>query len=83
MSMLLSIPTIVGAGVLKGWDLYKSGDDVQIDTALTGAAFSFVAAFIAIALMMAWLKRASFTPFVIYRVALGGFLLAFAYGYVQ
>ena len=82
-SMLLSIPTIVGAGVLKGWDLYKSGDEVQIDTALTGAAFSFVAAFIAIALMMAWLKRASFTPFVIYRVALGGFLLAFAYGYVQ
>lgn len=82
-SMLLSIPTIVGAGMLKGWDLYKSGDSVQIDTALTGAAFSFVAAFIAIALMMAWLKRASFTPFVIYRVALGGFLLAFAYGYVQ
>lgn len=82
-SMLLSIPTIIGAGVLKGFDLYKSGDDVQISTALTGAAFSFVAAFIAIALMMAWLRRASFTPFVIYRVALGGFLLAFAYGYVQ
>ena len=81
-SMLLSIPTIVGAGVLKGLDLYKSGDAVQITTALTAAGLSFVAALIAIALMMAWLKRASFTPFVIYRVALGSFLLAVAYGYV-
>lgn len=82
-SMLLSIPTIVGAGVLKGLDLYKSGDVLQITTALTAAGLSFVAALIAIVLMMAWLKRASFTPFVIYRVALGSFLLAVAYGYVQ
>jgi len=81
-SMLLSIPTIVGAGVLKGYDLYKAGDAVQIDTALTAAAFAFVSALIAIALMMTWLKHASFTPFVIYRVVLGGFLLAVSYGYV-
>ncbi|MCW8915158.1 MAG: undecaprenyl-diphosphate phosphatase [Magnetovibrio sp.] len=81
-SMLLSIPTIVGAGVLKGLELYKAGDVVAMDAALTGAGMAFVSAFIAIALMMVWLKRASFTPFVLYRIALGGFLLAVTYGYV-
>lgn len=81
-SMLLSIPAIVGAGVLKGYELYKTGDAVQMDTAFSAAALAFVAALIAIALMMAWLKRASFTPFVIYRIALGGLLLAMAYGIV-
>ena len=81
-SMLLSIPAIVGAGVLKGLELYQSGDPVQAMAALTAAALAFVSAIVAIALMMAWLKRASFTPFVIYRIALGVFLLAVAYGFV-
>jgi undecaprenyl-diphosphatase len=82
-SMLLSIPAIVGAGVLKGLDLYKSGNVLEINTALTGAGLSFISALIAIALMMAWLRRASFTPFVLYRIVLGGALLALAYGYVE
>jgi undecaprenyl-diphosphatase len=30
--------------------------------------------------MMGWLRRASFTPFVIYRVLLGGLLLWWVYG---
>lgn len=81
-SMLLSIPVIVGAGVLKGLELFQAGDALQIHTALTAAAFAFVSALIAIALMMAWLKRASFTPFVIYRLALGGVLLAISYGFM-
>lgn len=78
-SMLLSIPAIVGAGLLKGLELYQAGDPVQIGTALTAAGLAFVAAIIAIILMMAWLRRASFTPFVLYRIALGGVLLAMAY----
>ena len=81
-SMLLSIPAIVGAGVLKGLELYKSGDATQISTALTAAGLAFISALIAIILMMAWLKRASFTPFVLYRVVLGGLLLSMAYGLV-
>ncbi|OEJ69287.1 undecaprenyl-diphosphate phosphatase [Magnetovibrio blakemorei] len=81
-SMLLSIPAIVGAGTLKGLELYKTGDALQISTALTGVGLSFVSALIAIALMMAWLKRASFTPFVIYRLGLGCVLLAVSYGYL-
>ncbi len=81
-SIALSIPTIIGAGTLKGFELYQSGNMEMTNAVFVAAGLSFVAAFIAIVLMMAWLRRATFTPFVIYRVLLGGGLLAIAYGYV-
>lgn len=81
-SMLLSIPTIIGAGALKGTELYQSGDAALGLDALLSAGFAFVLAFVAIYLMMAWLRRASFTPFAIYRVLLGGLLLAWLYGFL-
>jgi undecaprenyl-diphosphatase len=43
------------------------------------AAMAFVAAWAAIALLMRWLAHASFTPFVVYRIALGMLLLALIY----
>jgi undecaprenyl-diphosphatase len=49
-------------------------------TALVGAALAFGTALIAIVLMMGWLKRASFTPFVVYRILLGAALLWWVYG---
>ncbi len=81
-SMLLSIPAIAGAGVLKGLELYQSGDAVLTSAAFMAAGMAFAAALVAIMIMMAWLRRASFAPFVFYRVALGCVLLAIAYGYV-
>ena len=78
-SMLLAIPAILGAGVLKGKDLIETGDPILTEQALIAAGMACVAALIAILLMMAWLKRASFTPFVWYRVFLGGALLAWVY----
>jgi undecaprenyl-diphosphatase len=81
-SMILSIPTIVGAGVLEGWELYKLGDTQLTADVFLATALAFVAALVAIVLMMAWLRRASFAPFVVYRIALGVFLIAFAHGYV-
>ena len=79
-SMLLSIPAILGAGVLTTLDLYLAGDAAVTEAAILAAAMSFIAATIAISALMAWLRRASFTPFVIYRVLLGGALLGIAYG---
>jgi undecaprenyl-diphosphatase len=78
-SMLLSIPTIVGAGVLSGTALIQTSDTALGLSALIAASLSFVTGVIAIAIMMRWLKKSSFTPFVIYRVALGGGLLAWIY----
>lgn len=79
-SLLMSIPTIIAAGTLSGWDIYKSGDVQLAADAFVAAILAFITALIAIAVMMAWLKRASFAPFVMYRIALGVFLLAVTYG---
>ena len=79
-SLLLSIVAISGAGTLGGIDLVKSGNmDLTYDV-LLAALLSAVSGFVAIALMMKWLERSSFTPFAIYRVILGVILLSFVYG---
>ena len=83
LSMLLSIPVIIGAGGLQGWALYLSGDAQLTRDALLAAALAFIAALLVMAALMAWLKRSTFTPFVVYRIALGGFLLAIVYGWVD
>ncbi len=75
ISLLLSIPAILGAGVLTGFDLYQSGDiRLGLDSLIAGGA-SCVVALLAIALMIRWLRRAGFMPFVIYRILLGAALL--------
>ena len=79
-SLLLAIPAILGAGSLAGYDLYRSGNVVLGHEALVGAVLSFLVALIAIVLMIGWLRRASFTPFVVYRLLLGGLLLWWVYG---
>jgi len=78
-SLLLSIPTILGAGALAFRDLMEGGNiQLESDAYLAGG-LSFAAALVSITCMMAWLKRATFTPFVVYRVALGIFLLFWVY----
>ena len=78
-SMLVSIPVIIAAGTLQAIALYDSGDAALTASAVFAAAMAFVAALGAIGFLMRWLARASFTPFVVYRVALGLALLAWAY----
>ena len=79
-SLLLSIPTILGAGLLKGLELHQTGNAQLTSDALTAAGLALLSAMVAIWAMMAWLRRATFTPFVVYRIVLGILLLAFAYG---
>lgn len=81
-SMLLSIPAIAGAGVLKGLELHEAGNARLTTDALMAGGMAFATALVAILIMMAWLRRASFAPFVFYRVALGCVLLAIGYGFI-
>ena len=74
-SLLLSIPTIAGAGLLKGLDIIADADAALSMDALVVAALSFGFALAAIGWMMRWLARADFRIFVWYRMALGGVLL--------
>ena len=78
-SMFLSIPTIIGAGVLSGYDLFKAGDMALGLDALIAAALAFLTAILAIWTLMQWLRRSSFTPFVIYRILLATGLLYWVY----
>ena len=78
-AFLMSIPTITAAGILKGYHLMKTGDLSLLNDAALTMAFSFVFGFCAIAFMMHWLRRSTLTPFVIYRVILGIFLLGGVY----
>lgn len=82
-SMLLSIPTIAGAGLLMAIELFQSGDLSGISDAYHGIIYSFIASLGAIYIMMAWLKKWTFAPFVIYRLILGGYLLLDAYGFIS
>jgi undecaprenyl-diphosphatase len=74
-AFLMSIPTLTAAGTLKGYQLVKSNDFSMIKDAALIMGFSFVFGFCAITFMMHWLKKSTLTPFVIYRVLLGLFLL--------
>jgi undecaprenyl-diphosphatase len=85
-SFFLSIPTMV---VATGYDLLKSvmgkGDNPigvsQIDAhgwivLAIGLVVSFLVAYAAVAWFMAWVRRRGFTPFAVYRIALGIGVLA-------
>jgi len=79
LSMLMSIPVILESGVLLTGQSYLNADmGVMRDSAIA-AGFAFVAALLALTLMMRLLRSVSFTPYVIYRVVLGVVLLGFAY----
>ena len=82
-SLLLSLPTIAGAGMLKTLDLIKSGNATLGADALIVAVLSTGLAWLAIRWMMRWFTAAGFGVFVYYRLALGGLLLvALAQGWV-
>ena len=78
-SLLLAIPAILGASVLKGLDIFLSNNvNLGIDF-LIAAGISFCAALASISIMMKWLNRAGFMPFVVYRIIMGTLLLAWVY----
>ncbi|MGB0720552.1 MAG: undecaprenyl-diphosphate phosphatase [Bdellovibrionales bacterium] len=78
-SLLLGMVAISGAGVLGGLDIIKEGNlSLTIDI-LIAVMLAFASGWVAIALMMRWLEKSSFTPFAVYRIILGLTLLALLY----
>ncbi len=75
-SMLLAIPTIAAFGLYAGIQIFEDGSAASVEAALLVALFSLLSAWGAIAVFMRLAERTSFTPFVIYRIALGIVLLA-------
>ncbi|MHA7887554.1 undecaprenyl-diphosphate phosphatase [Roseicyclus sp.] len=79
LSMLMSIPTIMASGILLGGEVIATADAAAARDGAIAAGFAFVSALAALSIMMRLLRSVSFTPYVIYRVALGVILLGIAY----
>lgn len=77
-SMLLAIPVTMVLGAVAMLRLVRDGASETLGAALIVAVLSFMVALGAIAFLMKWLEKMSFTPFVIYRIGLGVLLLVFA-----
>ncbi|GAA4375321.1 undecaprenyl-diphosphate phosphatase [Agromyces bauzanensis] len=73
-AFLLAIPAVFGSGF---YQLFKSwGEPAVFGPLETGVAtlVAFIVAILIIAFFMSWISKHSFLPFVIYRLALGGFI---------
>jgi undecaprenyl-diphosphatase len=83
-SFLLSTPIIVGAGMLKGWQLYREASQ-QIAGAqaipwlvfFAGMLAAFITGFLCIKFFLRYLQTNSLTPFVVYRFLLAGVVLIY------
>ena len=78
-SMLLSIPAIIAAATLTGFEVWQAGNMKEIGWMFDGVVFSYISSIIAIYVVMWWLKKSTFLPFVIYRIILGSILLLDSY----
>jgi undecaprenyl-diphosphatase len=71
-SFLLAVPAVFASGF---YELYKSFDEgtgpYSLGETAIATIIAFVVGYVVIAFLMQYLKRGSFLPFVIYRVALG------------
>ncbi|MCA9778804.1 MAG: undecaprenyl-diphosphatase UppP [Candidatus Eremiobacteraeota bacterium] len=78
-SFLLSLPVVAGASLLKGIELATDASTLNIlGPLLVGVLVSAVSGFLCIKYFLKYLQSNSFRPFVIYRIALGAFLIYWA-----
>jgi undecaprenyl-diphosphatase len=76
-SLLLSLPVIAGASLVKSASLAVTPHNDQLVSAGIVAVLSFLCALGAIRWMMGWLSRTDFSVFVWYRLGLGVALLGY------
>ncbi len=73
-SFLLSVPTIIFAGIGGSFNLLKNPENINITSILLTILFSFISSITAIKFMLCWIKKSSFKIFALYRIILGVFL---------
>ena len=76
-AMLLSVPAILGAGASGMLKLIATGSLALTGQIIMAATLAFLAAMAAIHILMELSRRASYTFFVLYRLALGLLIYAF------
>jgi undecaprenyl-diphosphatase len=79
LAMLMSIPTIIASGTIAGIEVAATANAAIARDGAIVALLSFCTALVALSLMMRLLHSTSFTPYVVYRIALGIILLWIGY----
>jgi undecaprenyl-diphosphatase len=74
-TLLLTIPWMAVSGLFRVYLGLAAREAPDADRALMMAAGAGITAFIAVAFLMYWLRRGTFTLFALYRVALGAALI--------
>ncbi|MEM1091772.1 MAG: undecaprenyl-diphosphate phosphatase [Pseudomonadota bacterium] len=77
-AFLMAIPALGSAGLYSAWDLLSSGQDPHLGEFALAVAASAAGAWVCIDAFLRLVGRLGMLPFVIYRVALGVFLLVLA-----
>ena len=77
IAFLLSIPAIFMATVYQSMQLYEVGNIESLNEHLLGMILSFIFSYITIHLFISTINKISFTPYIVYRIALGLLLLTF------
>ena len=78
ISMLMSIPTIIAAATLEFYSLGFENISINWFEIVLAIIISALAAFGALSLMTRLLTTINFTPYVLYRILLGSFLVIWA-----
>jgi undecaprenyl-diphosphatase len=77
LSFFLSIPALTGAGILQTVDEFdRVADGVGWGPTIVATLVSFAVAFAAVSWLLRYIARHDYSVFIVYRVALGIFVLA-------
>ena len=79
-SFFMAIPTMLGASAIKSLKFILSGTPItgtEIGVLIVGCVVSFVVSLLVIKGLMEYVRRHSFSAFGIYRIVLGGIVLAY------
>lgn len=74
-SFLLAIPVVAAAGLLKLGDVASGSTSAGVLPLFVGVITTFVASFVTIKLLLAFLRRYSFTEIAVFRVLVGVLIL--------
>jgi undecaprenyl-diphosphatase len=77
LSFFLSIPALTGAGILQTiTEFDRVADGVGWGPTIVATLVSFGVAFVAISWLLRYIARHTYSVFIVYRIALGAFVLA-------
>lgn len=82
ISLLLSIPVLAALIARDAVELGVAQITQITNAEIFAGVISFAGGLFTVAVLMVWLNRSSFTPFVVYRLAVGAVVLAIAYGWL-